>query len=100
MFFISAFSLGGLKMDFKDQASKVGNKLKSFWDTNILQRTSRITYDVVANILLFFLVVGTMIFLFAGGVGAGYFVSLVKDEPLRDYDEMRNDIYKSEAKRS
>ena len=30
---------------------------------------------------------------FATGVGAGYFASLVKDEPVRSYDSMKKDIY-------
>ncbi|MDV2687292.1 hypothetical protein RYX56_23375, partial [Alkalihalophilus lindianensis] len=30
---------------------------------------------------------------FAVGVGAGYFASLVKDEPIRSYESMKKDIY-------
>src|SRR5690625_6590696 len=37
-----------------------------------------------------------MVLLFAGGVGAGYFASLVKDEPIRSYEDMRKDIYNYE----
>jgi penicillin-binding protein 1B len=33
---------------------------------------------------------------FAGGVGAGYFASLVKEEPIRPYDNMKQDIYNYE----
>ena len=33
---------------------------------------------------------------FAGGVGAGYFASLVKDEPVRSYEGMKKDIYNYE----
>lgn len=72
------------------------NKLKDLWNQGKIQRTSRITYDITWNIILFFIVVGTMVVIFAGGVGAGYFASLVKDEPLRDYDEMRKQIYNYE----
>src|SRR5690606_12040012 len=32
----------------------------------------------------------------AFGMGAGYFVSLVKDEPLRSYESMKKDIYNYE----
>src|SRR5690625_347780 len=62
----------------------------------IIQKTSRITYDVSANLLLFFIVVISMVVLFAGGAGAGYFASLVKDEPLRSYEDMQRDIYNYE----
>src|SRR5699024_6207332 len=61
-----------------------------------IQKTSRITYDVVWDIILFFIIIGTVTVVFAGGVGAGYFASLVKDEPIRDYEEMRKDIYNYE----
>src|SRR5690625_376136 len=37
-----------------------------------------------------------MVVLFAGGAGAGYFASLVKDEPLRRYEDMQRDIYNYE----
>ena len=43
--------------------------------------------------LLLFIVLGIA---FAGGVGAGYFASLVKDEPVRSYDRMKKDIYNYE----
>ena len=33
---------------------------------------------------------------FAGGVGAGYFASLVKDEPIQPYEEMKKEIYNYE----
>ena len=33
---------------------------------------------------------------FAGGLGAGYFASLVKDEPIRSYESMKKDIYNYE----
>lgn len=33
---------------------------------------------------------------FAGGVGAGYFASLVKDEPVLSYETMQQDIYNYE----
>src|SRR5699024_1776392 len=48
------------------------------------------------NIILFFIIIGAMGCMFAGGVGAGYFASLVKDEPLRDDAEMKGDIYNYE----
>lgn len=83
-------------MDFKQFFQHVGDKLKVLWGKGKIQKTSRITYDVVWNIILFFIIVGSMTVIFAGGVGAGYFASLVKDEPIRDYDQMKKDIYNYE----
>lgn len=83
-------------MDFKQFFQNIGNKLIALWNKGKIQKTSRITYDVVWNIILFFIIVGSMTVIFAGGVGAGYFASLVKDEPIRDYEEMKKDIYNYE----
>lgn len=83
-------------MNFKQFLQNVGNKLIGSWNKGKIQRTSRITYDIVWNIILFFIIVGSMSVIFAGGVGAGYFASLVKDEPIRDYEEMKKDIYNYE----
>lgn len=57
---------------------------------------ARITYGVVWNLTLLFLIIGILGLGFAGGVGAGYFASLVKDEPIRSYDSMKKDIYNYE----
>ncbi|APH04063.1 transglycosylase domain-containing protein [Bacillus weihaiensis] len=73
------------------------NKHKRFSPLNKnITRSLRISYNVIGNLLLLFLVVGLLGFCFAGGVGAGYFASLVKDEPIRSYDEMKKDIYNYE----
>ncbi|MFL6555158.1 MAG: transglycosylase domain-containing protein, partial [Bacillus sp. (in: firmicutes)] len=56
-------------------------------------KSARITYQVVWNLLLLILTVGILGGSFATGVGAGYFASLVKDEPVRSYDSMKKDIY-------
>lgn len=69
------------------------NKIKEAWRAGTIQRTSRVTYDVAWNIILIFIVVIGILAVFAGGVGAGYFASLVKDEPIPSYEEMENDIY-------
>ncbi|WP_462411295.1 transglycosylase domain-containing protein [Neobacillus sp. Marseille-QA0830] len=53
----------------------------------------RITSQVVWNLFLLVLVVFILGGSFAAGVGAGYFASLVKDEPVRSYDSMKKDIY-------
>ncbi|TLS39089.1 transglycosylase domain-containing protein [Pseudalkalibacillus caeni] len=56
----------------------------------------RISSKVVWNLFLIFLIFGLMGGFFAGGVGAGYFASLVKDEPIRTYAEMKKDVYNYE----
>lgn len=83
-------------MNIKQFFQRIGVYIKSAWTKGKIQRASRITYDVVWNALLFFIIVGVIVGVFAGGVGAGYFASLVKDEPIRDYEEMKNDIYNYE----
>lgn len=72
------------------------NKIMSIWKTGKVQKTSRITYDVVWNIILFFLIIGFIGAFFVGGLGAGYFASLVKDQPIRSYADMKEDIYNYE----
>ncbi len=57
-----------------------------------LQKGSRITYGVIWNLVLIFIIIASIGLAFAGGVGAGYFASLVKDEPVRTYAEMKKDI--------
>ncbi|MEC1521651.1 transglycosylase domain-containing protein [Neobacillus niacini] len=56
-------------------------------------KSARITYQVFWNLLLLTITVVILGGAFAGGVGAGYFASLVKDEPVRSYDSMKKDIY-------
>nr|WP_246569870.1 transglycosylase domain-containing protein [Lentibacillus saliphilus] len=66
------------------------------WHTGKLQRSFRITYDVTWNVILFFLIIGFIGTFFIGGVGVGYFASLVKDEPIRDEASMEQAIYNYE----
>ncbi|MFD2926242.1 transglycosylase domain-containing protein [Halobacillus naozhouensis] len=70
--------------------------LKSLWERGVIQKNTRIGYDVAWNIILFFIIIGVVGLFFAGGVGAGYFASLVKDEPMRSEAEMRESIYNYE----
>lgn len=75
---------------------KKGRNRKSFrtlWEEGAIQKKTRITYDVVWNVILFFIIIGVVGLFFAGGVGAGYFASLVKDEPLRSKADMTDTIY-------
>ncbi|MGG3466378.1 transglycosylase domain-containing protein [Neobacillus pocheonensis] len=71
-------------------------KTKSMFNLITNKRTVkgvRITYSVVWNLLLLVLTVVILGGSFATGVGAGYFASLVKDEPVRSYESMKKDIY-------
>lgn len=79
-------------MKFKQILTRIKDKLSPF---NI-ERKFRITYDIIANIVLFFVITAVLLGIFGGGVGAGYFASLVKDEKIRPYEDMRNDIYNYE----
>ncbi|SEQ09907.1 penicillin-binding protein [Virgibacillus subterraneus] len=83
-------------MDYKQLFQKYKEKTKSIWATGKVQKSSRITYDVFWNVVLFFVIIGAVGLIFAGGVGAGYFASLVKDEPVRSYASMEKDIYNYE----
>src|SRR5699024_341979 len=83
-------------MDIKAFLHKCARKLKMLWQKGKIQRSLRITYDVFWNVILFFLIIGFFTVLFGGSVAAGYFASLVKDEPIRDYESMKKDIYNYE----
>ncbi|WP_042223182.1 transglycosylase domain-containing protein [Oceanobacillus manasiensis] len=83
-------------MNWKQRLHQYKGKIKSFWKSGKLQRSSRISYDVGWNVLLFFLIIGFIGMFFAGGVAAGYFASLVKDEPVLPYKTMQQDIYNYE----
>ncbi|MFC4737571.1 transglycosylase domain-containing protein [Bacillus daqingensis] len=56
----------------------------------------RITSAVFWNLLLIFFILGLAGAAFAGGAGAGYFASLVQDEPVRDVEELSVDIFNYE----
>ncbi|MCG3420204.1 transglycosylase domain-containing protein [Oceanobacillus jordanicus] len=83
-------------MNWEQRFHQYMEKLKSIWKSGKVQRSSRISYDVGWNVLLFFLIIGFIGMFFAGGVGAGYFASLVKDEPVLSYETMQQDIYNYE----
>lgn len=72
------------------------NKWLEIWHKGKLQKFFRVSYDVFWNVLLFFIILGLIGFFFVGGVGAGYFASLVKDEPIRSKAEMEKRIYNYE----
>ena len=83
-------------MNVKAFFQRIWASIINAWDEGKIQRTSRITYDVFWNVILFFIIAGSTIAVFGVGTGAGYFASLVKDEPIRDYESMREDIYNYE----
>ncbi|KGA96611.1 penicillin-binding protein 1A [Alkalihalobacillus alcalophilus ATCC 27647 = CGMCC 1.3604] len=76
--------------------STISEQFRSFTDwlhrTKII-RSIGITYQVLWNLLLIFIILGAMSLFFAGGAFAGYFASLVADEPLRSSEEMLIEIY-------
>ena len=61
-----------------------------------LKKSARITYKVIFNLFLIFIVFGLIGVSFVGGVGAGYFASLVKDEPIRSKETLKTSIYNYE----
>src|SRR5690625_1621605 len=93
---INSGVLGGLIVNNKKWRHLWNSKIKSSWRTGKIQRSSRITYDVFWNVMLFFIMIGFIGLFLAVGLGAGYFASLVKDEPIRSYASMEEDIYNYE----
>src|SRR5690625_1475616 len=83
-------------VDFKKSLQTYSEKGKKIWNTGKIQRISRLTYDIIWNIILFFIIVGFIGLFFGIGIGAGYFAALVKDEPIRSYASMEKDIYNIE----
>lgn len=69
------------------------NKILKRKEPQTIFKGVRITSQVMWNLFLIFLTLGIMGAFFVGGAGAGYFASLVRDEPVRSYEEMREDIY-------
>ncbi|MEJ8765778.1 transglycosylase domain-containing protein [Oceanobacillus sp. HCA-5259] len=80
-------------MDFKKSIQQFFNKIQESWKAGKIQKTSRITYGVMWNVILFFLIISFIGMFFIGGIGAGYFASLVKDEKILDYETMAQEIY-------
>lgn len=80
-------------MNSKHNKKKSIQDVKRYFNKDKISKTFRVTYDVFWNVILFFIVIGVIGVFFAGGVGAGYFASLVKDEPIRSYEDMEQHIY-------
>ena len=62
------------------------------WQSTKWAKGIRVSSSVIWNLTLLFIVMGLTFGIFAASVGAGYFASLVKDEPLRTKKEMREDV--------
>lgn len=84
-----------MKFD-KEKWNDILKSITTFFTDERLVKKARITYQIVWNLALLFFIIVIIGVAFAGGVGAGYFASLVKDEPIRSYDSMRKDIYNYE----
>jgi penicillin-binding protein 1B len=81
-----------MKENLKQWIEKIKSSL-SFLTNKKTVKSARITYQVVWNLILVFITVVILGGTFATGVGAGYFASLVKDEPIRSYSSLKKDIY-------
>ncbi|MDR4889260.1 transglycosylase domain-containing protein [Fredinandcohnia sp. QZ13] len=93
-------------MNFKK--SQIFEKINSYWQRVTSNKVARaitgkktrkgvrVTYGVVWNLFLLFFIIAILGLGFAGGAGAGYFASLVKDEPVRSYESLKKDIYNYE----
>lgn len=75
----------------KEWITQLNEKIESLINLKWM-RAFRITGGVVWNLLLLFIIFLATATVFVGAVGAGYFASLVKDEPLRSKEEMREQI--------
>ncbi|WRP05744.1 transglycosylase domain-containing protein [Rossellomorea aquimaris] len=84
-----------MKEKWNKLLEKLDPAIRFFSNTGV-QKRARITYGVFWNLSLILVVIFVLGFVFAGGVGAGYFASLVKEEPIRPYDQMKKDIYNYE----
>ncbi|MFC7364492.1 MULTISPECIES: transglycosylase domain-containing protein [Bhargavaea] len=78
-------------MESKNPFKYIEEKVAEFQETQWGRRL-RIGSGVAWNLLLLFGVTGVLLGIFAGSVGAGYFASLVVEEPLRTKDEMRQTV--------
>lgn len=74
-------------MGTKDNNQDSKNKSR-----NILHVSTKIFLRVA----LFFIILGVLVAAFTTATGAGYFASLIKDEPIKSNEEMKRDIYNYE----
>jgi penicillin-binding protein len=75
----------------KGWAAKIKSAFRAF-TTNRAPKDAKKPHRIWNFILIFFTVI-ILGFSFAAGLGAGYFASLVKNEPVRAYSSLKKDIY-------
>lgn len=75
---------------------EIWKKFISFLKNNKIHQKAKISYLIAWNLLLLVIVIGILVLSFAGGVGAGYFAALVKDEPVRSKEDLKKDLYNYE----
>lgn len=66
------------------------------WESTKWAKGLRVSSGVLWNLSLLFMVGLLTLGVFGVSVGAGYFASLVKEEPLRDKEEMRSAVFNYE----
>lgn len=76
----------------KDWIEKINAKIEELLVRKWMKKL-RISGSVIWNLFLLFLIFALVGTVFVGSVGAGYFASLVKEEPLRSKDELRTQIF-------
>ncbi len=79
----------------KQWIDKLNAQIEQF-SSSIWGRRLRISAGVTWNLILIFAIFIVAAGLFATAVGAGYFASLIKEEPLRSSAEMREQIFNYE----
>jgi len=84
-----------MKIDLSNWTNKLLPFINRFKNKQTAKK-ARITYQIFWNLALLFMILIVLGVAFAGGLGAGYFASLVKDEPIRSYESMKKDIYNYE----
>lgn len=67
--------------------------LFSYFTNKKTVKNASVTYHIIRNTFLIFITIVILGGSFSAGVGAGFFASLVKDEPVRSYSSMKKDIY-------
>ena len=84
-----------MKLNLSEKTNKISSSFKRF-KNNQTAKKIRITYQILWNLALIFMILIILGIGFAGGLGAGYFASLVRDEPVRSYESMKKEIYNYE----
>lgn len=79
----------------KERTKQLNDKIENLASSRKMSKI-RITGSVIWNLTLIFLIFILTGFVFVGAIGAGYFASLVKDDPLLTKEEMREQIYSYE----